>query len=131
MPVDLRAGVTAELEPVFAALSETMAECERLRTGSATEAERCLDAAHKQAAAMLAQADGAAQAERATVAARMRERAATDLAATEEESRAAADEIARRAAAQLPGLVNEVVERVRRDIAALGPDVGAPAGSAP
>jgi signal transduction histidine kinase len=131
VPVDRRTGVTAELEPVFAALAETTAECERLRAGSATEAQRCLDEAVQRAAALLAQAEGAAQAERATMAARMHDRAATDLAATEKESRAAAEEITRRAAGHLPGLVNEVVERVRRDIAALAPDNGNRTGAAP
>lgn len=131
MPIDRRAGVTAELEPVFAALAETTAECECLRAGGDADARRCLDEARKRAAAMLAQADGAAQAERATVAARMRERAATDLIAAEEESQVAAEEIAHRATGQLSTLVNEVVERVRRDIEALGPGTGTRTGSAP
>jgi len=131
MPVDLRAGVTKELEPVFAALAETTAECARLRAGGDTAVRRCLDEASERVPAMLAQAEQAAQTERATVAARMRERAATDLAAIEGESRAAAEEIARRATGQLPGLVNEVVERVRRDIAALGPGNGTRVGSVP
>jgi vacuolar-type H+-ATPase subunit H len=122
VPVDLRAGVTAELEPVFAALAATTAECARLRAGGATEAQRRVDDARRRAAAMIAQAEDTAQAARATEAARVRGRARAGLAAIEEESRAEAEEIARRAAERLPGEVHEVVRRVRRDIAGL--DVG-------
>jgi regulator of protease activity HflC (stomatin/prohibitin superfamily) len=120
MPVDRRADVTAELEPVFAALAATTAECERLRADGAAEAQRCLDEARNRAASMLARAEGAAPADRAMAAARVRESAAADLAAIEDESRAAAEETTRRAAGHLPCLMNDVVEHVRRDIAALG-----------
>lgn len=131
MPVDRRAGVAVELEPVFAALAETTAECERLRAGSAAEAQRCLAEAGERAAAIVAQAQGAVQAERAAAMSRMRRRAETELAAIEDESRAAAEEIARRAASQLPVLVDEVVARVRSDVAALEHDHGVGRRSVP
>ncbi|MEU8233254.1 hypothetical protein AB0C12_27045 [Actinoplanes sp. NPDC048967] len=119
MPVDPRAAVTAELEPVFAALAETTAEGQRLRAAGAAEAQRCLDEARERAAGTVTQARGAAEAARATETARLRERAETDVAAIEAESRTAAEQITRRAAEQLPVLVNEVVDQVRRDITAL------------
>ncbi|MCM4084359.1 hypothetical protein [Paractinoplanes hotanensis] len=131
MPVDLRTGVTAELEPVFAALAATTAECERRRAAGATEADLRVDEARRRAAAMISQAEGAAQAARATEAARVHELARTALVAVEGESRAAAEEIARRAADRLPGLVREVVETVRRDIAALENEDGARTGAIP
>ena len=130
-PVDRRAGVAVELEPVFAALAETDAECERLRLGSAADGQRCIEGAGKRAAVIVAQAQGAVQAERAAAMSRMRRRAETDLAVIEQRSRVAAEEIVRRAEQQLPGLVDEVVARVRRDVEALGHDHGAGARSAP
>ncbi|MFI7546844.1 hypothetical protein [Actinoplanes sp. NPDC049599] len=129
VPVDLRAGVTAELEPVFAALAETVAGCERRRADGAAEAQRCLDEARGRAAALLTQAKGAAPAARAAAAARTRRLAEAELAAIEADSRATAEELTRRAEGRLPDLVNEVVERVRHDIAALGD--GTRIGSAP
>jgi hypothetical protein len=124
MPVDSRAAVTAELEPVFAALAGTTAECQRVRAAGAAEAQRCLDEARERAAATVTQALSAAGAVRATETARMRERAETDVAAIDADSRKAAEEITRRAAEQLPALVHEVVEQVRRDITALGTGSG-------
>lgn len=131
MPVDPRAGVAAELEPVFAALAATTAECRLLRTRGAAESQRRLGEARDRAAAMIAQAQDSERAVRAAEAARRRERSAADLAAVDEESRAAAEEITRRLEARLPALVDEVVERVRRDISALGARDEARAGSSP
>jgi hypothetical protein len=131
MPVDRRADVAVELEPVFAALAETTADCEQLRASSAAEAQRCLAEAGRRAAAIVAQAEGAVPAVRAQAMSRMRRRAEGDVAAAEERSRAAAEEITRRAAVRLPGLVGEVVTRVQRDVAALGQEHGVGVRPAP
>ena len=116
VPVDRRAEVAAELEPVFAALADTGSEVQRLLEAGAAEARRRRELASRRAAQILATARRDAQAERAQVAAGLRHQA--DVAAAEARAAAEteAERIRRGARRRLPSLVARVVERVRADL---------------
>jgi hypothetical protein len=119
VPADRRQAVAAELAPLFAALAEVEAECERLRRDARQAAAAREAAAAEQARVMVARARDDAAAERAAAAARVREASGAELAQLAASAAAEADEAGRRAAQQLPGLVSQVVGRVRAELADL------------
>lgn len=119
VPVDRRQALAAELAPVFAALAPVEAECERLRDGARRAAAAREAAAAEQARVMVAQARNEAPAQRAAAAAAVQEAAAAELAQLEANAAAEAEEVRRQTAQRLPGLVAQVVARVRADLAAL------------
>lgn len=127
VPADRRESVAAELAPVFAALAEVEAECDRLRRDAARAAAGREAAAAEQARMLVARARDEAAAERAAAAVRVREDTAAEVAQLQANAAAEAEEARRRSARQLPQLVSLVVERVRADLATLdGTDAGGP-----
>lgn len=116
VPVDRRAEITAELEPVFATLADVEAEVARLREASVAQARQRSDLASGRAEQVLARARREAQAERAEVAARLRHQADVAAAEARAAAEAEAELIRRRARRRLPSLVARVVEQVRADL---------------
>ena len=117
VPAQRQAAVTAELEPVFAALTEVVTGCDRLRLAAAQAAAKHERAALEQARVLVARARQDVAAERAAAAARIREESACDLAQMSAAAAAEADEVRRRSAQRMPWHVAQVVELVRTDLA--------------
>lgn len=129
VPADRREWVADELAPVFATLAGVEAECDRIRADAERAAARRRAEAAEQARTAVARARGEAPAIRAATAARTREDTAAELAQLADRTAAEADEVRTHSARQLPGLLAQVVERVRQDLAAL--DGAPPAGAPP
>lgn len=124
VPVDRHAGIEAELEPVFAALTDVGHECVELRrAGAALARGRTLDAA-KHREAILARAREDVPAERAAAAAGSRRDVEAEIADIEATAVRDADDVRGRSDAMMPGLIVGAVARVRQDIAALRPSHG-------
>ncbi len=117
VPADRLAGVTVELEPVFAALAGVVGECAEVRAAASVEAARRTEEAAEQARAVVARARARESGERASAAALLRQRAAADAAALAAGTEREVDEVRGR---DLAPLVARVVERVRRDLAEVG-----------
>jgi hypothetical protein len=124
VPADRRESAAAELEPVFAALAETVARCAAVRREAAAKAEHDRHEAAERAHAILARAHAGAEAERASAAAALRQDA--ELSASEglRRAMARAEEIRRAGGARLPDLVERALDRVRADIRAFAPEPG-------
>lgn len=125
VPADRRDAVTAELEPVFAALADVERECDvLLDTARANAARRSAEAARR-AGAILAAARADAPAERATAATQRRRAQEADLDLIVATGRSAARGEERAAGEHLPDVVAAVVAAVRADLDALsGGDTG-------
>jgi hypothetical protein len=121
VPSDRRAGMEAELEPVFAALDEVQRECARLRETAAERAGRRREEAAGQARVIVARARAGAQAARAEAAADARRQAADEIAAIAVSAERAADAVRRSARQRRPELVARVVEMVRAELAEVTP----------
>jgi hypothetical protein len=119
VPADRRAGVEAELEPVFAALAGVEAECARLRTAAAAEAGTRTRAATARAAAIVAAADEATAPAQASAAAAARQRAAEETAHLTAAAERDAASVRESAIHRRPLLVARVLDEVRRELAAL------------
>lgn len=120
VPVDRTAERAAELEPVLARLTPTVAECERIRARAAADADRIRQEAASRAANLVASAREQAAGIRAEAAARARQDGdseSADLAAT---AAGEADAIRAAAAVRMPEYVARVVGLVR-DIASTRP----------
>lgn len=125
VPVDRRAGVEAELEPVFAALEETQRECARLREAALAAASASGTETAGRAASIVEQARLDATAIRAEAAAEARQRAAKEIAEVGAAAAEQVDEVRRAAQLRRPELVAAVVAEVRAELA------GLPGGPAP
>lgn len=113
VPVDRRTTLARELEPVFAALAGTEAECARIGEEAERQARRIAERGRAQAERIVAAARLRAQAARAEAAARSRETLSAEAARTREAARAQAHAIRRRADERLPGYVSKAVDAVR------------------
>jgi hypothetical protein len=124
VPADRRNAVAAELEPVFAALSDVVRQCEAVRGEAREAAARLATGSGEQAGALLAGARRDAPAERAAAAARRQDDAAEELARIGTQAKTAAQEEYARAQRRLPALVERIAAVVRADLA--GSDGGPP-----
>ncbi len=122
VPVDRRADVAAELEPVFAALAGVQQECAQVRADGAQRASRLRTEAADESRAILVRARGEIAAERARAAAQRVHDAEQELAGIDAAADRSAEEVRRRTALRLPGLVERVVDRVRGELAEVAPD---------
>ncbi|GIH96322.1 hypothetical protein ACFFMN_39140 [Planobispora siamensis] len=113
VPADRATGPTAELEPVFAALTGVHARCAGIRALAEADARDTLAAADDRAAAVLATARSRADAERAQAAAVTRDRMSAESRTATETARRQAEALRARAASLVPGEVERVVARVR------------------
>jgi vacuolar-type H+-ATPase subunit H len=119
VPADRCAAVTAELEPVLAALARVERTCDELRRDAAEAATRRVTEAHGRARAIVAHAHSEAPSVRAAAAAQRREQAAAELTRLVADAEATADDERRRADERLPVLIDRVLAAVRADLAAL------------
>jgi vacuolar-type H+-ATPase subunit H len=131
VPVDRRADLTAELEPLFARLASTEEECSRIRERGRDEAEAIRRRAAERAQAIVAAADARTQAERDSATARLWQRGETEssalLAAAQQEAAA----VRERAAERMPTHVARVLESVRDLLGEVEPgDSPVPSGRA-
>src|SRR5512133_846364 len=132
VPVDRRAGVEAELEPVFAALEETQRECARLREAALAAASGSGTEAAGRAASIVERARLDATALRAEAAAEARQHAAKEIAEVDAAAAEQVDEVRRAAQHRRPELVAAVVAAVRAELAELpGDPARERAGTAP
>ena len=132
VPVDRRAGVEAELEPVFAALEETQRECARLREDALADASAGDTDAAGRAASIVEQARLDATALRAEAAAEARQHVAKEIAEVGAAAAEQVDEVLRAAQRRRPELVAAVVAVVRAELAGLpGGPARDRAGTAP
>ncbi len=122
VPADRRADVTAELEPVFAALADIQQECARVGADGAQRASRLRTEAAEESRTILVRARGEITAERARAVAERVHDAEQELAGIDATADRNAAEVRRRTARLLPGLVEQVVERVRAELAEVAPD---------
>ena len=113
VPADRDAELGRELQPVFDALADTLAEADRIRTEGTAEADRRRARAADEARALVAAGRSRAAAERAAAAARLRGGAEAAVAATLSAAEREAAEIGRRAQGLLPAHVDRVVASVR------------------
>jgi hypothetical protein len=123
VPADRRDAVATELEPVFAALSEVVRECDVVRRDAHEAATHLAADSGEQARALVAEARRNAPTERAGAAARRRDDAADELARIGREAETAAEEVYERARTRLPVLVERVAAAVRADFAATDGDL--------
>ncbi len=119
VPVDRRAGVEAELEPVFAALEEIQRECARLRETALAAASASGTETAGRAASIVEQARLDATALRADAAAEARQHAAKEIAEVGAAAAEQVDEVLRTAQRRCPELVAAVVAAVRTELAEL------------
>jgi hypothetical protein len=127
VPVDRKAGLAEELEPVLAALDATQRECESLRESTVSAASARVTEATTQAGLIVERARADAAAARAATAAQAHQRAADETARLAADAAAEADEVLRSARQRRPQLVAAVVAAVRRElvdpVAEKGPSV--------
>jgi hypothetical protein len=124
VPADLKARASEELDPVFAALRSALLECERLRSEAQTQAAATVSAANERARTIRGQADGAAAAERARVAAGLMARADAEVTELAEQARAEAVEVQRAAAGAQDARIAQVLAHVRQQLSALDGEGG-------
>jgi hypothetical protein len=124
VPADRGAELGRELEPVFAALADTLAEAARIRAAGAAEAGGRRARATEQARAVVETARTHADAERAAAAVGLRSRTEAETAATLAAAAREADEITRRVRERLPAQVDRVVAAVRAAVAGPPEDGG-------
>ncbi|HET8660859.1 MAG TPA: hypothetical protein VFM55_17885 [Micromonosporaceae bacterium] len=133
-PADRRAGVEAELEPVFAALDEAQRECARIREDAAVRAAARRAEAADRARAVVARARADSQAERAAAAAETRRRGQHEIASIISHAEESAEAVRRSAQRRQADLVDRVVDMVRAQLAgaatARAPTPHEPAGAA-
>jgi hypothetical protein len=122
VPADRRAAARAELEPVFAALSDDIARAGAERDALMAEAARRRAEGQDAARALVARAQAAADGERAAERARLRGISTAATRAAQERAAARARAVRERAGRRRAALVAAVVERVRADIEELGSD---------
>ncbi|MEV7011406.1 hypothetical protein [Streptosporangium sp. NPDC051022] len=113
VPADYTADPAAELTPVFSAIADTQAECDRERERARHRAEEIRERGRAQAAAMVLAARLEAEAEKARASAAARRRGDRENAAIMREAVLAADRVRIRAAARMPEEVARVVTMVR------------------
>jgi len=113
VPADRVSELAAELEPVRVMLAATGDEAARIRAQGRQEAERRRQVASARAQATIASAVSLADADRAHAAIRVGRAASAETAATLGSAEDAARDLRRRAAGQLPDLVDRVVAAVR------------------
>jgi hypothetical protein len=121
----------AELEPVFAALADVQAECERLRRAGAAAASRREADAGRRAQALVAGAQAAAEAERAGAGAAVRCQAAAAAAEILANARTEAETLHRRDEAARAGAVSRILDRVRIELGDLAARDGTDDGLGP
>jgi vacuolar-type H+-ATPase subunit H len=124
VPVDRRATLAAELEPIFAALDEVTRECKALRLAARRAADRRVAHAEQRARAIVARAAAEAEAERAAASATLRSRAAREVAEIAARATADADAVRRHSAHTRPQLLVRLVHMVRAELAAVGVHAG-------
>jgi hypothetical protein len=118
VPADRVVEVTAELEPVFAALEDVAADAARIRAAADDEAARRRERGVEQAAAVVAAARRQAEADRAEGMARARREAEAGAAAVVADAHREATAGSRRAEQGHAALVEQVVTGVRAALAA-------------
>jgi hypothetical protein len=127
VPADRVAELTAELEPVFAALEDVTAEAARIRVAADDEAAHRRERAVERAGAVVAAARRQADTDRAEAMARARRDAEAGAAAVVAAAVQEATESARRAEQGHGPVVEQVVARVRATLAASPDAAGEPA----
>ncbi|HET8680705.1 MAG TPA: hypothetical protein VFM54_02345 [Micromonosporaceae bacterium] len=130
VPADRRAGVEAELEPVFAALDEAQRECARIREDAAVRAAARRVEVAERARAIVARARAGTPAERAAAAAETRRRGQHEIASIISHAEDDAEVVRRSAQRRQADLVARVVDTVRAQLAG-APVAHAPASHAP
>jgi hypothetical protein len=123
VPVDRRAGVEAELEPVFEALAPTTARARRITSRAESWADDIVAEANKRAAEALADARMRAPALRADAASRTTALAAADAETIAADAAVRSAQVAAEAAATRQSLIEMVIDRLRSDIAGLDQSV--------
>ncbi|MCK2218322.1 hypothetical protein MF672_031695 [Actinomadura sp. ATCC 31491] len=113
VPADLRADREAELEPVFAALAETVRACSDLREQAAADARETERRARERCGSILADARSRTAAARADASALARGRTIAENQALLDQARHTAQTIRERARTRLPHLVEQVLDRIR------------------
>lgn len=113
VPVDRRADLAAELEPLFARLADLERECAAIREQSEVDAATIRTRGIERARAVLADARTRSQSERAAASVRMQRRAETEAAAQLRDAERSAVELRQRAGPLLPHYVDQVVATVR------------------
>jgi flagellar biosynthesis/type III secretory pathway protein FliH len=113
VPADRRVELAAELEPVFAMLTEAENGRRLLLERAEQEARQIRAGGRAQAAALVSKARTGAETERTTAAARIQEAGAARDAGLINDARKEAAAIRRRAATRLPDLAAEAVGSVR------------------
>jgi F0F1-type ATP synthase membrane subunit b/b' len=113
VPADRVAEVSAELEPVFARLSDVQEQARRVRAAGQEEAERRRHDAREQARVIVGAAHREADAIRAGAAAELRRTADAESAAALTAADEEAERIRARVAERLPGYVDRAVAAFR------------------
>ena len=109
VPADRRHEAESELADVFGVVEDYRHEADRVRTAAKAWAERLLHDADQRAERIVEGARRQAAAVRAEAAAAVRADAEADLTAITAEAAVRADDVRRRAESLLPGVVDEVV----------------------
>jgi hypothetical protein len=122
VPADRRLTAALELEPVFAALADTVAECASVRAQAIAEAGRRQEAADERARALVSRAHTEAASERAATAAGLMADAAVETTRVLDRAAQEADQVRRRARDRRPDLIARAMSRLRTDLAALTGD---------
>jgi len=113
VPADRVSELAAELEPVLVMLATTSEAAARIRAEGRREAERRRQEATTRAQSTIASAVSLADADRTHAALRVGRVASAESAATLSSAEEAARDLRRRAAEELPNLVDRVVATVR------------------
>jgi hypothetical protein len=126
VPVDRRADIAAELEPLFAQLARTERACAEVREQGRRDAERVRARDAEQARAIVAAANAGTRAERAAANTTMQQHAKDESAAMLAAAQHEARNLHSRAAERIP----EYLTRVLGSIRSLLDDDGRGAGAA-
>lgn len=113
IPTEARFTPADELAPVFALLDSVDLQCSSIRARATRDAGIVIRAAAERASVVEAEAIGAANRERATVAAKLRATAQTQLAEQISAAKQEADAIRAEGTRDVDSLVHAVVKKVR------------------
>lgn len=113
VPTDARAARESEVEPVFAALAGTLSLCAELREQAEADARETVRRARERSASVVADAQARTAAERADALALAHDRRTAENRSLLEDAGREAEAVAARAESRIPGLVEQVVGRVR------------------
>lgn len=122
VPGDRKATAEQELTPVFLALRDVERSCAELREQATRTANERLRRCATEAERVLADARREAEAERAAAAAQVRGPAMAELAQIEARAQAEAQQVRERAAMLQPALLEQIMAHVRTQLMALEQD---------